>query len=109
MTRILAVAVAVMIAGWDAADALTPSGVLLTAAALAVAGLVLLAVRRPAVRHAPEGPARSPALRSRTRRTTTVRLCDPDAAGRPRPRAPSARARAAQRVFHVTVALRAAR
>ncbi|WP_329234423.1 DUF6412 domain-containing protein [Actinoallomurus sp. NBC_01490] len=104
MTRILAVTVAVLIAGWDAADALTPSGVLLAAAALAVAGLVLLAARRPAVRLAPEGPARSLALRSRARRTAIVRLCDPDAAGRPRPRAPSARTRAAQRLFHPTAA-----
>jgi hypothetical protein len=102
MTRILALAVTVLIAGWDVADAFTPSGVLIAAAALAVAGLVLLAARRTAVRRAPEGPAWSPALRSRARRTTIVRLLDPDAAGRPRTRAPSARTRAAQRLFHVT-------
>ncbi|GLY76453.1 DUF6412 domain-containing protein [Actinoallomurus iriomotensis] len=97
MTRILAVAVTVLVAGWDVADALTPSGVLLAAAALAVAGLVLLAARRPAVRFAAEGAGPSPAMRSRARRTAIVRLCDPNAAGRPRPRAPSARTRAAHR------------
>ncbi|GLY91653.1 DUF6412 domain-containing protein [Actinoallomurus iriomotensis] len=97
MTRILAVAVAVLVAGWDVADALTPSGVLLAAAALAVAGLVLLAARRPAVRLAAEGAGPSLAMRSRARRTAIVRLCDPNAAGRPRPRAPSARTRAAHR------------
>ncbi|MFB9835834.1 DUF6412 domain-containing protein [Actinoallomurus acaciae] len=105
MTRILAVAVAVLIAGWDAADALTPSGVLLAAAALAVAGLVLLAARRPAVRPTPEVSARSVSLRSHARRTAIVRLCDPDAAGRPRPRAPSAGTRTAQRLFHMVAGL----
>jgi hypothetical protein len=95
MTRILAVAVTVLIAGWNAADALTPSGVLLAAAALAVAGLVILAARHPAVHPAPDTPTRSAALRERAGRAVFIRLCDPDAAGRPRPRAPSAQVRAA--------------
>jgi Family of unknown function (DUF6412) len=90
MTRILAVAVAALIAGWHAADALTPSAVLLAAAALAVAGLVALACRRPAPHLVPDTPAGSRALRERAQRATFIRLRDPGAAGRPRPRAPSA-------------------
>jgi hypothetical protein len=95
MTRILAVAVTVLIAGWNAADALTPSAVLLAAAALAVAGLVILAARHPAVHLTPDNRVRSVALRERAGRAVFIRLRDPDAAGRPRPRAPSAHARAA--------------
>jgi hypothetical protein len=95
MTRILAVTVTALIAGWSAADALTPSGVLLAAAALAVAGLVILAARRPAGLLVLETQIRSLALRERAGRTALIRLRDPGAAGRPRPRAPSARARAA--------------
>jgi hypothetical protein len=92
MTRILAVTVAALIAGWSAADALTPSGVLLAAAALAVAGLVILAVRRPAAHLAPDSQTRSLTLRERAGQTIFIRLRDPGAAGRPRPRAPSVRA-----------------
>jgi Family of unknown function (DUF6412) len=95
MTRILAVTVAALIASWNAADALTPSAVLLAAAALAVAAVVILAARRPAASLAPDAPAASASLRERAGRTVFVRLRDPDAAGRPRPRAPSAPARAA--------------
>jgi Family of unknown function (DUF6412) len=96
MTRILAVAVTVLIAGWTAADALTPSGVLLAAATLAVAGLVILATCRPAAPPVPDAPRRrSVALRERAVHAAFVRLRDPDAAGRPRPRAPSSGARAA--------------
>jgi hypothetical protein len=95
MTRILAVIVTALIASWNAADALTPSGVLLAAAALAVAGLVVLAARRPAANVAPDAAAGHASLRERVGRTVFSRLCDPDAAGRPRPRAPSALARAA--------------
>ena len=94
MTRILAVTVTVLIAGWNAADALTPSGVLLAAAALAVAGLVILATCRPAPRPVPDAPRRR-SLALRAVHAAFVRLLDPDAAGRPRPRAPSARLRAA--------------
>ncbi len=84
MTRILAV----LITAWQLADAVTPSGVLLAAAVLAV-GLAVLTVRRTrlvAVTPVAEGSA---ALRSRAGRTVVLRLLDPDAAGRPRPRAPS--------------------
>ncbi|GAB2830949.1 hypothetical protein GCM10027176_39150 [Actinoallomurus bryophytorum] len=95
MTRILAVTVTALIASWNAADALTPSTVLLAAAALAVAGLVILAARRPAASVAPGVPAGHASLRERAGRTVFIRLRDPDAAGRPRPRAPSALARAA--------------
>jgi hypothetical protein len=98
MTRILAVAVTALIAGWNAADTLTPSAVLLAAAALAVTGLVILilAARHLAVHLAPEARASSVALRERASRAVFIRLRDPDAAGRPRPRAPSAHARAAR-------------
>jgi len=97
MTRILAVTVTALIAGWNAADALTPSGVLLAAAALAVAGLVILATCRPAPRPVlPDAPRRrSVALRERAVHAAFIRLRDPDAAGRPRPRAPSPCLRAA--------------
>jgi hypothetical protein len=93
MTRILAVTVTALIASWTAADALTPSAVLLAAAALAVAGLVILAARRPAVGVATDAPAGHTS--ERAGRTIFIRLRDPDAAGRPRPRAPAALARAA--------------
>ena len=95
MTRISAVAVTALIASWNAADALTPSAVLLAAAALAVAGLVILAARRPAASVGPDAPAGSVSLRARAGRTVLIRSSDPGAAGRPRPRAPSALARAA--------------
>ena len=95
MTRVPAVAVTALIAGWNAAGALTPSAVLLAAAALAVAGLVIVAARHRPVRPAPETAGGSAALRERAGRAVFVRLCDPGAAGRPRPRAPSAHARAA--------------
>ena len=95
MTRILAVTVTALIAGWNAADALTPSAVLLAAAALAVAGLVVLAARRPAASVAPDVLAGHASLRERAGRPAFIRSRDPDAAGRPRPRAPSAPARAA--------------
>jgi hypothetical protein len=88
MTRILAVTVAALIASWNAADALTPSAVLLAAAALAVAGLVILAARRPAASVASDVPAGR--VSEHAGRTIFIRLRDPDAAGRPRPRAPSA-------------------
>ena len=94
MTRILAAGVAALIASWTVVEALTPSAVLLAAAALAVAGLVALAARRPPVSAGVEAPARSAAA-LRAGHGPFVRLRDPDAAGRPRPRAPSARTRAA--------------
>jgi Family of unknown function (DUF6412) len=95
MTRILAVTVTALIASWNAVDALTPSAVLLAAAALAVAGLVILAARRPAASVAPDASSGSVSLRERAGRTVFIRLRDPGAAGRPRPRAPAALARAA--------------
>lgn len=89
MARTLALTVTALVATWHLADALTPSGVLLAAATLAVAGLVILIARRPVVVGHAETPARTLALRERAARTTFLRLRDPDAAGRPRPRAPS--------------------
>jgi hypothetical protein len=95
MTRVLAAAVAVLVAGWHVADALTPSQVMLAAATLAVAGLVVLVARRPAAYLSSQAPLRALALRERAGRTIFLRLRDPDAPGRPRPRAPSANPRAA--------------
>ncbi len=89
MARILAASVAVLIAAWQLSDALTPSGVLLVAAALAVAGIAILIARRPAARASAKTLAGPLALRDRVR-GLVVRLLDPGAPGRPRPRAPSA-------------------
>lgn len=73
-----------------------PSGqaALLTLAALTVAGLLMLAGSRAAAALASGRDRVRPArtrtiLRQRTLRTAFLRLRDPDAAGRPRPRAPS--------------------
>jgi hypothetical protein len=87
--------VAALVAAWQLADALAPTAVLLAVATLAVAGLVALVARRPATVTGAGGPAHALALRERASRTTFLRLRDPDAAGRPRPRAPSAGPRAA--------------
>ncbi|WBQ02039.1 DUF6412 domain-containing protein [Kribbella sp. CA-293567] len=58
-----------------------------TAAAvlLAVVQLSSTAARRPL---SSPLPARASAARANSRRTAYLLLCDPDAAGRPRPRAP---------------------
>jgi hypothetical protein len=65
-----------------------PAG--MAAIAVVAAGALLLAlvvVLRPVA----AGGALTPsAVRQRTERTEYLPLCDPDAAGRPRPRAPSA-------------------
>jgi hypothetical protein len=95
MSRMPAVAAALLIAGWQAVDAMTPSGVLLAAAAVAVAGLVVLAAGRLAARLPPYAAVPSAALRERAGHAPFIRLRDPDDAGRPRPRAPAARTRAA--------------
>ncbi|GAA4146455.1 DUF6412 domain-containing protein [Actinomadura keratinilytica] len=62
------------------------------ALALALAGLLLAAAATAAVRAEPRvSPARvRTALRDRTLRTAFLPQRDPDAAGRPRPRAPGA-------------------
>jgi predicted permease len=88
MARVLAASVAMLLAAWQLPDALTSSAVLLAAAALAV-GLVVLTVRLAPAYVFAEAPGRGVALRSRASRTIFLRLRDPDAAGRPRPRAPS--------------------
>ncbi|GGP43519.1 DUF6412 domain-containing protein [Saccharothrix coeruleofusca] len=59
----------------------------LLAAVTAVAVVVLLLTATPAVRSAPAW-IRSLSLRERSLRAAFLRLRDPDAAGRPRPRAP---------------------
>jgi len=69
---------------------------------LAVVATVLTAVlvavtllRRQRERVPARVPVRAADVRARARRTATIRHCDPDAAGRPRPRAPSTRPPAA--------------
>ncbi|GAA4601408.1 hypothetical protein GCM10023195_03550 [Actinoallomurus liliacearum] len=88
MVRVLAAAVAAMIAWWDLTDALTPSVVFAAAAALAVAGLIVLVAGRAPVAVAAGPRVRAAALRDRAGRSALVRLRDPDAPGRPRVRAP---------------------
>jgi hypothetical protein len=83
-------AAVILLAGWNVAETLSPPAIVL---ALVVAGLVVLAARRPVVHTTPDLPAGTPALRERA--VLDVRLRDPDAPGRPRPRAPSVRTRAA--------------
>ncbi|WP_199442439.1 DUF6412 domain-containing protein [Umezawaea beigongshangensis] len=62
-------------------------------AALTAALVAVLVVRNPPARQAV--PAWSLSLRERSARTAFLRLRDPDAAGRPRPRAPGLRGPAA--------------
>jgi hypothetical protein len=69
----------------------SPTDILAMAAVVAIAVAVLLAARLAG--RLPAEPARvvvTPA-RARTRRAVAVRQLDPDAPGRPRPRAPGAR------------------
>jgi hypothetical protein len=87
MVRVLAAAVAAMIAWWDLTDALSPS-VLVAAATLAVAGLIVLVACRAPAAVAADAPVRAAVLRDRAGRSALVRLRDPDAPGRPRVRAP---------------------
>jgi hypothetical protein len=78
---------------WVLATLLNPAVLephhLVVGLALAAAALVMVAaISRPVLR-----PAGAPSLRAFARRSRTAarpRLIDPDAAGRPRPRAPSA-------------------
>jgi hypothetical protein len=86
-----------LIAVLDAPTA-TPT-TLLTAATAAVAGMLLaLVVAHLVAVHAEEATssvrARAVGLLQRARRSAFLRLRDPNAAGRPRPRAPSRRPRA---------------
>ncbi|GGS46998.1 MULTISPECIES: DUF6412 domain-containing protein [Actinokineospora] len=66
----------------------------LVAAVAAVALIVLLVSVAPLPTACPSW-ARSLSLRERSQRTAFLRLRDPDAAGRPRPRAPGRSLRAA--------------
>lgn len=67
-----------------------------TLAAMAAAALLLtLAVALRTVPLPACGALTSAAVRQRSERTAFLSLCAPDAAGRPRPRAPSVRPRAA--------------
>ena len=66
-------------------DTATLAAAVLTAAALLFT--LLLVARSSAPATAPL-LARATSVRDRAERTVFLRLCDPDAAGRPRPRAP---------------------
>jgi hypothetical protein len=73
-------------------DPAQPAQLLLGLAVVAAALLIAVAIALPVP--APAAPATRLSAR-RARPTTRPRLTDPDAAGRPRPRAPSARPAAA--------------
>ena len=70
--------------------ALSHTDMLSMAAVVLVALAVALALR--VAGQLPQAPARVPAVpaRARARRAAAIRQLDPDAAGRPRPRAPGA-------------------
>ncbi|WP_350276261.1 DUF6412 domain-containing protein [Kribbella sp. HUAS MG21] len=84
MTQWIAGALSSMIPAFDTASL---AAAVLTAAALlfALAVTARSAARNPV---ASPVPARSSAARANARRTAYLALRDPDAAGRPRPRAP---------------------
>lgn len=91
----LAIAVAQLAACWQLAGhpPLTPaSALVIAAAAIVVALLALAAHGRPAGSVIAAGPLlrRAAALRRKSWGAVYQRQRDPDAAGRPRPRAPSA-------------------
>jgi hypothetical protein len=67
-------------------DTATLAAAVLTAAALLFT--LLLVARSSAPATAPLLLARATSVRDRAEQTVFLRLCDPDAAGRPRPRAP---------------------
>ncbi|MFS8099400.1 DUF6412 domain-containing protein [Lentzea alba] len=64
----------------------SPTEVVAAVTALALALIVVVALVPHQV-----APARSLAIRERAQRSAQLRLRDPDAAGRPRPRAPGCR------------------
>jgi hypothetical protein len=64
----------------------SPTEVVAAVTALALALIVVVALVPRTV-----APARSLAIRERAQRTAQLRLRNPDAAGRPRPRAPGCR------------------
>ncbi|SDQ67987.1 DUF6412 domain-containing protein [Thermostaphylospora chromogena] len=66
------------------------SGVLTVAAVAGLSAILLRLAARAAGVGAPLDPWAPLSVRDRARRTTVVRQRDPDAAGRPRPRAPTA-------------------
>jgi len=73
-------------------DPAQPAQLVLGLAVVAAALLIAVAIALPVL--APAAPAAQTFAR-RARTTTRPRLTDPDAAGRPRPRAPAARPAAA--------------
>ncbi|KAA2261330.1 hypothetical protein F0L68_17975 [Solihabitans fulvus] len=66
----------------------SPSALLAAATALTVAVAALVLITRPSDDSTAPAGVRAIALRERAHRTAFLRLRDPDAAGRPRPRAP---------------------
>jgi hypothetical protein len=74
--------------------AVPASPAVIAAAVIAILVAAILADRIAALRPAPQ-PVRAVSLRDRARRLSAIRQRDPDAAGRPRPRAPSGRGPAA--------------
>jgi hypothetical protein len=82
MTQWIASVLALVIPVLDTASL---AAAVLTAAALLLA---LVVVARASAPTAAPLLARATSVRHRAERTVFLRLCDPDAAGRPRPRAP---------------------
>ena len=76
----------------DLLDGRSTLGALAAVLAVLVAAALL---RRQRERVPARVPVRAAAVRERARRTAPMRQCDPDAAGRPRPRAPAPRPPAA--------------
>lgn len=98
MAAVLSLLIEFLAGGLDSAVGLSgsPGGVaLLAAIAIATAVLILaLAVASQSALASPCGALHPAAVRRRTEQTVYLPLCDPGAAGRPRPRAPSAHHRA---------------
>lgn len=93
----LVMLVEVLVGGFGAALELSgaPAGVTAITVLAALAVLLTLAVALRSVALPSHHGMAPSAVRQRATRTTFLDLCDPDAAGRPRPRAPSSLPRVA--------------
>ncbi|MFI5695230.1 DUF6412 domain-containing protein [Kribbella sp. NPDC051586] len=85
MTQWIAGALALVIPAFSTASL---AAAVLTAAALLLALAVVAQASRSSLHAAAPMLARATSVRRRTAETVFLRLCDPDAAGRARPRAP---------------------
>ncbi|MEU4293310.1 DUF6412 domain-containing protein [Kribbella sp. NPDC026596] len=86
MGQAIAGVLALMVpAPWSVTDTAAVAAAVFTAAALL---FMLVLVARSSAPAATPLLARAASVRDRAEQTVFLRLCDPDAAGRPRPRAP---------------------